>query len=390
MYVDFYLGNTIKTEWMFRWILVLFFIISIVNAEGQLNQTWRYNYPEFGAGESNNLYFRIENNNFVKNNEYFGAFTEGYTLMGYAIQPSLMYYAGSKLRIKAGLHILHYSGMEEFTEIIPTFSAHAKLSEKLDLIMGGLRGDVHHKLLEPLFNPENQYSRPIENGFQFLYNSEHFWLDGWVDWEQFIVVGDTKPEKFTAGISSEYKFLTNHPDWDISIPAQLIATHLGGQISNFEEPMQSLTNLATGVKFSKSIGYGFIQRIGIASYGAWYQDLTEKSGLPFSNGHAIYPVAEIGYKYGQFMLGYWNAHNFVAPKGSHIFQSVSDYKTDFYQKQRELFNAKLTFSKDFLQKIRFSVMVETYYDLPNAQFDYAYGFNLVFNPNFFLKKVHFD
>jgi len=376
---------------MFRWGLVLIFVfLGIKVAEAQIDQVWRYNYPEFGAGEGHNLYLRVENNNFVKNNEYFGDFTEGYTMMGYAIQPSLMYYASSSLRVKAGVHIVQYSGMSEFTEVIPTFSVHAKLADNFDLIMGGLRGDVHHRLLEPIFNPENQYTRPIENGFQFLYDNDRFWFDGWVDWEQFIVIGDTKPEKFTAGISSEYNFLKGNSDWDISIPAQLIATHLGGQISNFDEPMQSLANMVTGVKFSKSVGSGFIQRIGISTYGAWYQDLTGKSGLPFSSGQAVYPVGEIGYKYGEFMLGYWHANDFVAPKGSHIFQSVSDYQTGVYQPKREMLNAKLSFSKDFIQKVRFSVMVETYYDLPNAQFDYSYGFNLVFTPNFFLKKVHFD
>ncbi|MCU4163693.1 hypothetical protein [Carboxylicivirga caseinilyticus] len=381
---------------MLRWSFLLGIIFScLLSSVAQVDQIWRYSYPEFGAGMNNNLYFRIENNNFVKNNEYFGDFTEGYTLMGYALQPSLMYYAGSQLRIKAGLHLVKYSGMEEFTEVVPTFSIHTKLSDNLDLIMGGLRGDVHHRLLEPLFNPENQYTRPIENGFQFIYDNDRLWLDWWIDWEQFIVIGDTKPEKFTAGISTEYNIRKDATDWQVSIPGQLIATHLGGQISNFEEPMQSLANMATGVKIRKEIGTGFIQRISLSTYGAWYMDLTEKSGLPFSKGQALYPVAEIGYKYGLLMLGYWHANNFVAPKGSHLFQSVSDYKvvnetSYFYEPKRDLLNAKLSFSKDFLQKIKFSVMVETYYDIPNAQFEYAYGMNLVFNPNFFLKKVHFD
>nr|WP_319400979.1 hypothetical protein [uncultured Carboxylicivirga sp.] len=379
-------------RWIFVWVAILLFV---VNTSAQVNEVWRYSYPEFGAGMTNNLYFRIENNNFVKNNEYFGDFTEGYTLMGYAIQPSFMYYAGSQLRIKAGLHIVKYSGMEEFTEVVPTLSIHTKLGDNLSLIMGGLRGDIQHRLLEPIFNPENQYSRPIENGFQFLFDNEKLWFDVWVDWEQFIVIGDTKPEKFTAGISTEYTFLKESDDWKISLPGQFLATHLGGQISDFEEPMQSLANLATGIKIKKELGTGFIQNISLATYGAWYQDLTEKSGLPFTNGHAIYPVTEVGYKYGIFMLGYWNANNFVAPKGSHLFQSVSDYKvvdetSYFYQPERQLLNAKLSFSKDFLQKIRFSVMVQTYYDIPNSQLEYAYGMNLVFNPNFFIKKVHFD
>lgn len=376
---------------MCSWKVALILTLCVfTNAKGQMDQVWRYYYPEFAGDASHNLYLRLENNNFVKNNEYFGNHTEGYTMMGYTIQPSLMYYAGSNLRIKAGVHIIYYSGLSEFTEVIPTLTIHTKLGDHLDLIMGGLKGDVHHRLIEPIFNPENQYTRPIENGFQFIYDNNKLWLDAWVDWEQFIIVGDDKPEKFTAGISAEYKLINTDTGWNLNIPGQLIATHLGGQISDFEEPMQSLANMVSGFKLNKNIGYGFIQRIGLSGYATWYQDLTEKSGLPFTAGHALYPVGEIGYKYGELMLGYWYGNNFVAPKGSTIFQSISDYKPGFYERERQLLTAKISFSKDFLHQIKFSAMLESYYDIPASQFDYAYGFNIVFTPNFFLKKVYFD
>lgn len=157
--------------------VLIFSLIVSLNLFGQLDQKWRYYYPEFKDNAENGLYFRLENNNFMKNNEYFGEYTEGYTLMGYAIQPSMMYYAGSRLRIKAGLHLLQFSGVSEFTEVLPVFSVHAQLTDKLDLIMGGLKGDVHHRLIEPIFDTEHQYTRPIENGFQFVFQGDHLWLD---------------------------------------------------------------------------------------------------------------------------------------------------------------------------------------------------------------------
>jgi hypothetical protein len=356
----------------------------------QVDQTWRYYYPEFKKDAENNLYFRLENNNFVKNNEYFGNFIEGYTLMGYTFQPSLMYYAGSRLRLKAGVHVVQFSGMNEFTEVLPTFSIHTQLSNNLTLLMGGLKGDVHHKLIEPLFDPENQFTRPIENGFQFLYNSNKFWFDAWIDWEQFIFIGDTKPEKFTAGISSEFDLTKPESNFKITIPGQLIATHLGGQISNYTERMQSLANLATGVKLTYKVGDGFIRNIGLATYFATYHDLTGQSGWDFTGGDAIYPVAEVNYKYGSFMTGFWSAHNFLAPKGSAIFQSTSNYQQGFYTQDRNLITTKLSFTKTFMKQIKFSAMVETYYDAPASQFDYSYGLNLVFTPNFFISKIKFD
>jgi hypothetical protein len=355
-----------------------------------VDQTWRYYYPEFKDRASNNLYFRLENNNFVKNNEYFGDYIEGYTFMGYTAQPSFVYYAGSRLRLKAGVHIIQLSGMDELTEVIPTFSIHTRLTDKLDLIMGGLKGDVHHRLIEPLFNPENQYNRPIENGFQFIYTSDKLWWDSWVDWEQFIYLGDTKPEKFTAGMSTEYRFTNTTSNFHISIPGQMIATHVGGQISNYSERMQTLANLATGVKLNYKIGDGFIKNVGLATYVATYHDLTGNSGWSFRSGRAIYPVAQVDYKYGTFMTGYWNAHNFLAPKGSSLFQSTSNYKPGYYTENRTLLNSKLSFAKTFMKQIKFSVMLETYFDIPAKQFEYAYGFNLLFTPNFYISKISFD
>lgn len=376
---------------MLRGMAVLFFMAlgcSMVSA--QVDRTWRYYYPEFKENADDNLYFRLENNNFVKNNEYFGDYIEGYTMMGYTVQPAFVYYAGSHFRIKAGMHALHYSGTDDFTEILPVFSIHAKLSDKLDLIMGGLQGDVHHQLIEPIFDPENQYTRPIENGFQFLYNSKKMWFDAWVDWEQFIFPGDTKPEKFTAGISSEITLTNNESVWNICIPAQMVATHLGGQISNYSEAMQSLANLATGIKLSRRFGDGFIRDISFAAYLASYHDLTAQSGWDFTHGSAVYPVAQVGYKYGVLMAGYWKAHNFLAPKGSQLFQSTSNYKNGFYSEYRDLATAKLFFTKTIMKQIKFSAVAEAYYDVPAKQFEYSYGLNLLFTPNFFIAKVKFD
>lgn len=369
---------------------VVFSLFFSFNSFGQLDQKWRYYYPEFKDNAENGLYFRLENNNFVKNNEYFGEYTEGYTLVGYAVQPSVMYYAGSRLRVKAGLHLLQYSGVSEFTEVLPVFSVHAQLTDKLDLIMGGLKGDVHHRLIEPIFDTEHQYTRPIENGFQFIFQGDNLWLDSWLDWEQFIFPGDTKPEKFTAGVSSEYRFTKANSDFNVTMPVQLIATHLGGQISDFSESMQSLANIVSGIKLSHDVGDGFIRRVGLSTYFAMYKDLTKQSGWNFHSGDAIYPVAEVDYKYGSFMTGYWHARNFLAPKGSHIFQSVSDYKEGYYSEYRNLLTTKFSFTKTFMKQIKFSVMMETYYDIPASQFEYSYGINLVFTPNFFISKISFD
>jgi hypothetical protein len=369
---------------------IFFFIITSSVCFSQINETWRYYYPEFCDSSSNKLFFRLENNNFFKNTEYVNGVEKGYTLLGYTMQPSLMYYAGDNLRLKVGVHLLQYSGMDKFSEVLPVFSIHARLSEKVDLIMGGLKGDVHHQLIEPIFNSEHQYGRPIENGIQLLYNSNHLELDAWIDWEQFITHNDTKPEKFTAGISSKFRFTQTTSDWDLHIPAQVIITHLGGEISTYEDRVQSLANLVTGLKGSKKLENGYIEKIGLSAYLATYKDITKKSPYDFNSGLGLYPTAEFYSKHGVFMLGYWNAKNFIAPKGSNIFQSVSSFDEEYYSKNRQLITSKINFTKLFLNQFKFSLTMETYYDLRTKVMDYAYGINMVFTPNFFITKIKID
>ena len=69
------------------------------------------------------------------------------------------------LRLKAGIHVVQFSGVDGVYKALPVLSAHAKLSKQWQLIMGSLKGDVHHHLIEPVFNTESQYTRPLSYNF---------------------------------------------------------------------------------------------------------------------------------------------------------------------------------------------------------------------------------
>ena len=74
------------------------------------------------VNDSSKLNLSIENTNFLKNNEYFGDFAQGYTLIGYFLKPKINFSPHKKLKISAGVHLQKYSGIDKFTEIQPTFS----------------------------------------------------------------------------------------------------------------------------------------------------------------------------------------------------------------------------------------------------------------------------
>ncbi|GAF03868.1 hypothetical protein [Saccharicrinis fermentans] len=155
-------------------ILITLLISIFFVSKAQIDLSHRFTYEEFDTNATGNLYFRLENNNFVKNNEYFGEYTEGYTLPGYSIQPSLMYYAGNKVRIKIGSHLVKYSGTNNFTEVVPVVSAHVKIGKNWDMVLGSIKGHVHHKLIEPLFSSDWQYFVSTETGAQFYHNTSNY------------------------------------------------------------------------------------------------------------------------------------------------------------------------------------------------------------------------
>ncbi len=362
-------------------ILILSSLI-LPTTSAQIDMAGRSYYPEFDTTANNNLLFRLENNNFLKNNEYFSNYIEGYTLIGFSLQPSLMYYAGKRFRLKAGVHLTQFFGESDFTDVLPVISAHLKATERLDIILGALSGDVNHNLIEPMFNPEYQYLRPVETGVQFLYNSYRFTMDTWIDWEQFITWGDTIPERFTAGFSSNTNITNQESKLQVSIPVQLLAFHQSGQISDYDDLSYSLVNTLLGVKLSGEVGKGLIQRIWFDASYLGYKELSGSYGLSFESGYAIYPVAGVNYKYGQLMMGYWYADNYFALKGNPIFQSVSNYKEDYYNRYRNMGTIKLNFTRTYMKGLTLNAGFAAYYDFLASQFDYSYGLSIIYTPNF--------
>jgi len=367
--------------------VLLFFLISF-NGSAQIDLSHRYNYAEFDTLHMNKLIFHLENTNFIKNNEYFGVSAEGYTLLGYSLAPSVMYYAGSRLRFQVGINAQKYHGAEKFSKINPVIAAHLRLTPNLDLVMGSIKSTVHHGISEPMYDHEWQYTRPVETGLQFLYTKERFWADAWLDWEQFIKPGDAFPEIFTAGISTQTSLLQSESGWKIKMPLQMMARHTGGQINEDETAMQSVINLSMGFDVSKKTD-GFFNKLGWFGSVLTYNDVTEANPLGVYKGHAIYTGLKSEGKKGIAMVGYWDAKNFIAPKGSPLFQSVSAYNPTTVIPNRQLITGKIGYYRSFQTQIRFSFLFEGYYDLPNSQFDYAYGIHLSFTPNFVIAKIPF-
>ncbi len=371
---------------IFSLIIFLSFFLS-GTIFSQIDLSGRFTYTRFDTARQNDLLFRLETDLFFKNNEYFSEYEEGYTLPGFYIQPELVYYAGTRLRFTAGANLIQFFGKDGFFDVKPVISAQLRVANNFYLILGALKGNIQHGLIEPVYDPDNQYLRPVENGVQLLFNNHRLSLDAWIDWEQFISWGDTIPERFTAGFTGNLNITNKISRFSLALPVQILASHQSGQISDFNADTYSMANVVLGMKTGLLTGTGFIRKVWVDAYYLGFSQFSGSLDLGFDSGHALYPTTGFDYKFGQFMLGYWYADNFYSRKGNPEFMSISNFN-DFYSRYRHMGTVKATFNKSFMaEQIKLNVCVNGYYDFSASLFDYSYGLSLIYTPQFKIIKI---
>ena len=226
----------------------------------------------------------------------------------------------------------------------------------------------------------------IENGIQFIWNSERIFTDLWLDWEQQIFQDDPFQEKFNVGLSSEFIILKKDNHYKLSIPFQNLVRHEGGQInSNNDEPLTTIFNNATGLSFSKPVNRKLIHKFDFSSFIVNYQDLSPNKRQMYIDGTASYTTLELINSNFDFLVGYWYGKQYIAPIGNPIYETYS--RTKFYVEEpvRQLIIGKLNYQKDVFNGIYLGVRFETFYDLPGSNFEYTWAVMVVLNEKFFLK-----
>ncbi len=349
------------------------------------NSCYVHDY-KIDVADSSKLFLQIDNNNFVKNNEYFGTVVEGYTLLGFNLAPRFVYFANSKTKLSAGGNFLSYYGRENEVEASLLLSFQYKLLPNLDFILGNIYGTVNHKLIDPLFNFERFLDNTIENGIQFLWNNDRVFADLWLDWEQQIFQDDPFQEKFNVGLSADFH-IVDKDHYAISIPFQNLIRHEGGQInSNSEEPLTTIFNNATGLSFSKPLDRRILHQVEFTTYIVNYQDLSPNKRQMYIDGTASYTTLELRNPAFDVTLGYWYGNQYVAPIGNPVFESYS--RTKFYVEEpiRQLAIAKLNYQKDVFSGINLGFRFEGFYDILYGNLEYTWTVMVVLNEKFFLKK----
>jgi hypothetical protein len=333
---------------------------------------------EVPAGEPGNIYLNIKNINFIKNNEYSNPIIEGYTLVGYFIQPSIVYSPSEKIKLKLGGHLLNYAGTDEISKIKLVFSTTYNFSPNTFITLGTLNGSDKHRMLDPHFNKEKLYNSYAEEGLQFVTESNHLFSDSWLNWENFVFKGDTTREIFTFGESFRYSSGKIADIFNVEFPIQFQFKHYGGQISNYDEHVETYFNLAAGVRVNFDISGGNLGNAGIEYLQFINNELTKTGENEVTRGYASW--IRFHYNYRAFYFGsyYWKGHNFFAPDGNAIYSNVSAVTEDFVVPGRTIWTNSLYLTVHRIGNLEIFLGFDAYYDLNLKRLDTALALHLNF------------
>lgn len=269
------------------------------------------------------LSFGIYNLNFLRNNEYFNEHVDGYTLFGSQLLPSLMLKVSPYFRVEAGVFLNKDFGRNQFSQIQPMYRAHYARNG-FQFLFGNLKGHVMHNLPEPVFNFERVIQQRQEHGLQFLYNTDKFNIDGWVDWQRATASLSVQKERIWAGTRLNAR-LVQTQRLSIFADGFLTVLHEGGQIDTSNLGAYSIFNGGAGFSMNYSPeNQSVLKRIRLEAWGM--QTLNperEISGFSYKTGFGVYPNLTFDLKWLSVMGSWWYGDSFVSPVGGLLYQSYS-------------------------------------------------------------------
>ncbi len=331
------------------------------------------------------LHLSIHNFNYLRNYEYFNKIQDGYTLFGAQLEPQLLYYAHPRLSVSAGIHLRKDFGGRGIYRTYPLFSIKYQKGSTT-LINGVLEGNIHHRMIEPIYDFEKKITEPVEYGTQFIISNRSLFLDAFVNWKRMIYKPSPEQEQVLAGVSADVA-LVNTSSVSLTLPLQLTAFHQGGQIDVVDIPLQTLVNTAIGFKLRVPTE-GFIQAFRSENYYTSYTDFSFTLAQAYSKGGGWYLNSGIDTKYGSVMGTYWNANGYISSEGMPIFQSVSQHISNagFTERNRQLVMLRYSYQKKLIPNLYLDFRFEPMMDLNRPRGSKKIEFS---NSSFLLYKQEF-
>ena len=366
--------------------------------EGAYSKTWQRNY-----GRQNSWLIGVDAATFLRDAEFSLPYTRGYTATGFFVTPYAKHLIGRDAQMTFGVHLAGVAGSDGIRQWKPLVRLEYMPHRNVRIVMGSLYGTLTHGLFEPMLDRERYIYDHYEEGMQILAQIPIAgWLglttDTWLHWEELLEPWQMTQERFTLGSSNElllWGWARNTQQGVVlSMPFSFLGTHRGGQFSALDTCIESLFNENVGLRLNVSLARKSAVAVDLPMF--FYQDISPRKcqsydkgwGLwpqvscdfPLSSCRSIDPLEDRPHWRGEWKMllqaGYWYGNQFIAPRGSYLFQSVSCHKKDFVAPERKMLTAKVGLENQYTDAFSLGLDAEFYYDLHERATDIAFGIYL--------------
>jgi hypothetical protein len=331
-------------------------------------------------------YVKIQNFDYLKNNEFYGPIADGYTMFGAQLNPQLGYQLSKNLNVEAGVFLAKDFGNDRFNNADPTFSL--RYSKKdFKMIFGNLDGSFNHRLIEPMYNFERGITNRLEGGLQFILNKPSFDFDVWADWQNMIYKESNGAEKVWGGLSAHVLKLKKE-NMELKFPFQATVLHSGGQIDTSNGSVFTNWNANAGIALTYTPVGGKIRQFLL-------------DGRYAGNVHYLFTPAQsekVGFGYlvnagltlanTDVLMSYWYGYNYASDFGGYLYNSLTStvHYPGTYKVERSLLILRITKRIKLADHVILTLRAEPYYDLGLNFFEYSYGFYITLDEMVWLKR----
>lgn len=366
--------------------------------EGAYAKTWQRHY-----GRQNSWLIGVDAATFLRDAEFSLPYTRGYTATGFFVTPYAKHLIGRDAQMTLGVHLAGVAGSDGIRQWKPLVRLEYMPHRNVRIVMGSLYGTLTHKLFEPMLDKERYIYDHYEEGMQILAQLPIVgWLglttDTWLHWEELLEPWQMTQERFTLGSSNELLLWgwarNTQQGVMLSMPFSFLGTHRGGQFSALDTCIESLFNENIGLRVNVSLERNSAFAFDVPVF--FYQDISPRKCQKYDNGWGVWPQVSCDFPlpsyysvdsmdntphwHGSWKMllqaGYWYGYQFIAPRGSYLFQSVSWHKKDFVAPERGMVTAKIGVENNYTSKFALGLDADFYYDLHEKAMDLAFGLYL--------------
>jgi hypothetical protein len=328
--------------------------------------------------------FSFGNLVYCKNNEYGENNNPGQTFFGNQLWVGGKSYFNQNLSGSLGVFIQYDFGDNNFpSKFLPIFQL-KYTSKNSNLIAGSLYGNSNHNLIEPIYNYENNFTKPIEYGLQYFTQNKLFTYQSWIDWRQFAKIETSEQEIISFGQTLNlHPIDSNHYPIYVIIPTSLLVYHQGGEALKVPQRIQTAFNATVGIRLGDKLNH-----IRFESHYLFSNDVSPVLNHAFKNGNGSLTNLTVflkneTYKQIRLVASYFNAIEFYSALGAPLFASELPGKPNYQARTREFAMLRFQYEKQITlgnnSMLFIDLRAEPIYHIQQKLFAFSTGVYLKMN-----------